>query len=70
MHDSERLTRLEERYAHLQRHQTEQDKAMLDLAEEVSRLKRELAALRALQPGNAPGGAEESSSAEERPPHY
>ena len=46
MNDSERLTRLEERYAHLQRHQAEQDKVMLELAEELARLKAELASVR------------------------
>lgn len=42
MSETERLTRLEERYAHLQRHLTEQDKAMLELGEEVTRLRKEL----------------------------
>ena len=36
MTEPERLTALEERYAHLQRHVAEQDKAMLELAEEFN----------------------------------
>jgi uncharacterized coiled-coil protein SlyX len=66
MHDAERLTRLEERYAHLQRHQAEQDKAMLGLAEELAQLRKELAVLRA----RAAGGPEGGEPADERPPHY
>lgn len=66
MDEAERLTRLEERYAHLQRHQAEQDKVMLELAEEVARLKAELALLRTRETSG--GGAPEP--ADERPPHY
>lgn len=67
MTDAERLTRLEERYAHLQRHVGQQDKAMLELGEEVAKLRQELGALRAAQAGSAAAGEAE---AEERPPHY
>ena len=66
MDDAERLTRLEERYAHLQRHQAEQDKVMLELAEELARLKAELAVLRARD--TSAGTAPEPT--DERPPHY
>ena len=66
MDDAERLTRLEERYAHLQRHQAEQDKAMLELAEEVARLKAELALLRTRETS----GSGASEPTDERPPHY
>ncbi len=68
MTDAERLQRLEERYAHLQRHSVEQDKAMLELSEEVARLKHELRLLRAQQAGATPAG--ETEPADERPPHY
>jgi peptidoglycan hydrolase CwlO-like protein len=66
MNEAERLTRLEERYAHLQRHQAEQDKVALELADEVKKLRQELAQLRA----RAPGGAETGEVPDERPPHY
>jgi cell division protein FtsB len=66
MSDSERLTRLEERYAHLQRHQAEQDKVMLELADEVKKLRQEIALLRA----RAPGGTETGELPDEKPPHY
>jgi SlyX protein len=67
MSDAERLTLLEERYAHLQRHVAQQDKAMLEFSEELARLRRELAALRARAADGTEGPA---SPAGERPPHY
>ena len=66
MSDADRLTRLEERYAHLQRHSAEQDKVMMQLADELAKLKKELAAMRARQPD--PRGGEDA--ADEKPPHY
>lgn len=69
MSEAERLTRLEERYAHLHRHQTEQDKVIFELTEEVAALKKELAALRTLQ-GGAGASAGSDEPADERPPHY
>jgi SlyX protein len=66
MPDAERLTRLEERYAHLQKHMGQQDKAMLELADEVKKLRKELAILRAAQPGGSGPG----ETPDERPPHY
>jgi SlyX protein len=67
MTDAERLTLLEERYAHLQRHVTQQDKAMLELGEELAKLRKDLLALRAQMTGGAP---DSDDAAEERPPHY
>ncbi len=68
MTDTDRLTLLEERYAHLQRHQAEQDRAMLELSEEIGRLRRELAVVRGqLTAEPAPGGP---PAGEDRPPHY
>jgi uncharacterized coiled-coil protein SlyX len=67
MNDSERLTRLEERYVHLQRHVGEQDKAMLEFAEELAKLRQELAMLRAQR---AASSDVEESREDERPPHY
>ncbi|MBI2498257.1 MAG: SlyX family protein [Opitutae bacterium] len=66
MDEIQRLTALEERYAHLQRHTVEQDKAMLELAEEVAKLRKEIARLR----GQQAAGRETEDRADERPPHY
>ncbi len=66
MSDADRLTRLEERYAHLQRHQAEQDKVMLGLADELAKLRKELATLRA----RSASGNETLEPTDERPPHY
>ncbi|MBA4136907.1 MAG: SlyX protein [Opitutus sp.] len=68
--DTERLTRLEERYAHLQRHQAEQDKVMLELAEELARVKQELAVLRAQSSPGPSASRSEDVLPDERPPHY
>ncbi|MGH8019455.1 MAG: SlyX family protein [Opitutaceae bacterium] len=67
MADDERLTRLEERYTHLQHHVTEQDKVMLAMNAELDRLRQELTDVRA-QLATAPQG--EEAPGEERPPHY
>jgi len=64
---NEPLDRLEEKLAWLQRHVAEQDKAMLEMAGEIDRLKKQVAELRAKQ---AEGGPDESGPADERPPHY
>jgi SlyX protein len=63
---TERIERLEERMAWLERHVVEQDKAMLALAETNDRLRRELDIMR-LRGGSEPAGP---TAAEERPPHY
>ena len=67
---NERIDRLEERLAWLQRHVTEQDKAMLEMAGQLDRLKAELVRMkqRADDTGGAPTGG--GGAAEERPPHY
>ena len=66
MEDAARLTQLEERYAHLQRHVGQQDKAMLEMSDELAKLRRELSALRdRLAPSSDPDDAPP-----ERPPHY
>lgn len=61
------LARLEERYSFLEQHVTEQDKALLELVNEVKTLRQEIARLRGdLETDrDAPG-----PSADERPPHY
>ena len=66
MNENERLTKLEERYAHLQRHSTEQDKVMLQLTDELAKLRKELATLRTHQTG----GRDSEEAPDERPPHY
>lgn len=66
MSDADRLTHLEERYAHLQRHSTEQDKVMMQLADELAKLRNELAAIRTRQQEPREGG----ETTDERPPHY
>jgi SlyX protein len=65
---NERIDRLEERLAWLQRHVVEQDKAMLEMAGQLDRLKAELTRLR--QRADATPTNPEASPAEERPPHY
>ena len=66
MDDKERITLLEERYAHLQRHVVQQDKAMLKLSEEFAKLRQEITLLRSRESGEVqPGGMPD-----ERPPHY
>lgn len=67
----DRVFRLEERLAWLERHVTQQDKAML---EQSKLLDRALAELRLLRERAAAGGAGQSGEGEaavnERPPHY
>jgi SlyX protein len=65
---NERIDRLEERLAWLQRHVGEQDKAMLEMAGQLDRLKAELTRLR--QRSEAAPANAEATPAEERPPHY
>ena len=53
MSENDRLTRLEERYTHLQNHVVEQDRVILELSEALERVRKELAALR--DPDPSPG---------------
>jgi SlyX protein len=66
---NESIKRLEEKIAYLERHVTEQDKVMLQLADDLARLRKELERVRTRE---TPGGSNENSAAdfEERPPHY
>ena len=66
---NERIDRLEERLAWLQRHVTEQDKAMLEMAGQLDRLKVELTRLKQRADSTFPG-AESADPACDRPPHY
>jgi SlyX protein len=65
---TERIDRLEERLAWMQRHITEQDKAMLDMAGQLDRLKAEVTRLKQ-RPEAGPAHAE-ANPPDERPPHY
>jgi SlyX protein len=62
----DRLARLEEKLAWLQRHVTEQDMAMLEMAGEIERLKKQLAELREKPTGESDG----PPAGGDRPPHY
>jgi SlyX protein len=68
--DERRLERLEERVAWLERHLGEQDKAMLELSEELQRLKREVAVWRERVAARDAADQAGPSPADERPPHY
>jgi SlyX protein len=66
---NDRVQRLEEKVAYLERHVTEQDKAMLEFTETISRLRVELRKLRERMSDTATGdGGGEPT--DERPPHY
>ncbi len=65
----ERIDRLEERLAWLQRHVTEQDKVMLDMSRQLDRAIAELRLLRDRVAAGGGGGPQEMP-ADERPPHY
>jgi SlyX protein len=67
---NESIKRLEEKIAYLERHVTEQDKAMLELADELAVLRRELKALRGRPDLRADGGPADEAMPDERPPHY
>ncbi|MBP7142797.1 MAG: SlyX family protein [Opitutaceae bacterium] len=64
----ERADRIEERIAWLEKHLAAQDKAMLELHEEIERLRRDSSALRDRLESAASAG--ESPPPPERPPHY
>lgn len=67
----EEIRRLEEKIAYLERHVTEQDKVMLEMADGIARLKKEMKALREREAGGSAGGnADIGEMPDERPPHY
>jgi SlyX protein len=67
----EEIRRLEEKIAYLERHVTEQDKVMLEMADGLARLKKEMKALREREAGGAAGGSADGGEVpDERPPHY
>ena len=68
---NESIRHLEEKVAYLERHVTEQDKAMLELADDLARLRREMKALRERAAASpAGGGSDDAPPLDERPPHY
>ena len=58
--EAERLANLEVRYAFLERHVAEQDRAMLEMAARIDRIEARLKQL----------GDEGGLPTDERPPHY
>jgi uncharacterized coiled-coil protein SlyX len=64
----DRLRRLEEQLAHLQRHIEQQDRAMLDLTREADRLRQRVGRLEAKP--SSDGDTAAGSPADERPPHW
>lgn len=67
---NESIRRLEEKIAYLERHVTEQDKAMLEMSDDIARLSREMKALRERDAGGGAGAGGEEAVPDERPPHY
>lgn len=66
---NERINHLEEKIAYLERHVTEQDKVMLEFADELKILRRELKAMRERAASGADGEGRDEPL-DERPPHY
>ena len=66
---NERVQRLEEKIAYLERHVTEQDKVVLQLGDQLAKLKLELRAMRERAGGNT-GNPGEQETVDQKPPHY
>jgi len=66
---NDNIKRLEEKIAYLERHVVEQDKAMLELADNLARLRKELRKLQDRPAGDRAESADEAPL-NERPPHY
>lgn len=66
---NETIRHLEEKIAYLEHHVTEQDKVMLELADDLARLRKELKLLAGRISGGS-GESEEDLPEQERPPHY
>jgi len=64
------VLRMQEKIAYLERHVVEQDRAMLEMSEQLARLRTALLALRERLPEAGASGGEPASPADERPPHY
>ena len=71
MQNDERFNRIEERIAWLERHVIEQDRAMLELGEENTHLRKELGLLRVrVSTDQLPSEPEAGQTPDDRPPHY
>ncbi len=66
---NESVKHLEEKIAYLERHVTQQDKAMLEMADDIARLRKELLLLRE-RAMTSSAGREGDEAPDERPPHY
>jgi SlyX protein len=67
---NESIRRLEEKIAYLERHVTEQDKVMLEMADDLAKLRREIQMLRERGTRSGMSAEEGGDLPEERPPHY
>ena len=67
---NENIRQLEEKIAYLERHVVEQDKAMLEFADELAALRREIRALRDAASGSGATRRDDNEASDERPPHY
>lgn len=65
-----RIERIEERVAWLEHHVSHQDRAMLEMAERLDRIVRELERLRERSAAGEVLGETSRPALEERPPHY
>ena len=66
---NERLQRLEEKVAYLERHVTEQDKVILQIGDQLAKLRLEVRTMRERAAGTTANPGEQESP-EPRPPHY
>ncbi len=65
-----RLLQVEERIAWLERHVVEQDRAMMEMAETLQRVKQELSTLRAASASSTAQDGAAGTNEDDRPPHY
>jgi SlyX protein len=72
--EAERVLKLEEKVAYLERHVTAQDKVMLEMGDTLARVRAELKMMRERAGESGAGGGagrdEGSDLRDERPPHY
>ena len=66
---NDEIRRLEEKIAFLEHHVTEQDKVMLEMGDQLMRLRREVERLSGRIAATSPGQTAEEA-VDERPPHY